>query len=345
MKRQTQRRDHRRDRPRHEHGGAHQRPAAEGAVHREREHAGRAQLERDGDDGEEDACAPAPRGTAESRSASTIVGEADERPAEPGHAQVVAGAATPRRSRASGKSATRRIVASAGAAKRPRQAGLARSAGAASRATSVRRHASLPPRGRRGRSSACISAAALGERRPGLQLPGQRAMQVDLQDLRELGVDRRHRPRDGVLDDAPGLRRRNRQRIGRARDRRTARAASGTGPTPRARSSICSGAVRYSMTAQAAVGMGAVGVDRELLRRRAPQSAGRPGRPASRRDAIAARHARVRAVLHQRIRVRPVAHERASRRSETRTATPLRAMSSALCGTMRVAGRSGRAWS
>ena len=114
-----------------------------------------------------------------------------------------------------------------------------------------------------------------------LQLPGQRAVQVDLQDVRELGVDRRDRPRDRVLDDGPGLRRRDRQRLGRARDRRRARAASGTGPPPRARSSICSGRGEILDHRPGRLGVLAVGVDRELLRRPAPPWAGRPGRPAS----------------------------------------------------------------
>jgi hypothetical protein len=53
-----------------------------------------------------------------------------------------------------------------------------------------------------------------GEGGPGLHLPAERAVQVDLEYLGELGIDRSHRPGHGGLDDLSRLRRRNCQRIG-----------------------------------------------------------------------------------------------------------------------------------
>ena len=139
-------------------------------------------------------------------------------------------------------------------------------------------------------------------------LSGQCAMDPHLQDLGQLAVDRRRRPRDGRLEHLANLIERNRQSRGELRGlvERTARrqlcSQSGTLDHLLGR-----GQKRHELEGECRVG--APGVDGQL------GAAERGGGPAAlprrkRRNGNASRDARSRFVLQQRPRVRPVAHER-----------------------------------
>ena len=130
-----------------------------------------------------------------------------------------------------------------------------------------------------------------------LLLPGERTVQVDLEDVRELGVHRRHRPRHRVLDDLPRLRRRNGERLGQRRvvvERR-----------PSGELADAAGALEHLFRPGEVLdhrprrlGVTAVRVDREL--RAAERGRGPPAwRGGHHRHRIAAGDTRGRAVLHQ----------------------------------------------
>src|SRR6476659_3411327 len=100
----------------------------------------------------------------------------------------------------SGKSATSRMVISAGST-RP-QASLLSWA-------SVPRFRSAPGSGRSGAESHAVEqflhvGCRLIQRRPWRGLPSQSPMQLDLENLRDLIVDGGHRTRHSILDDPAG---------------------------------------------------------------------------------------------------------------------------------------------
>ena len=140
-----------------------------------------------------------------------------------------AGAAIPRTSRGSETSATQRDAPSAGSASAHAEARLA----AAPRpALCVRRVSDASWRGglqlARAPAARASRAAARSAAR-GSCCRGQRAVQRDLQDVRQLAVDRRDRSRHRPFDDLPsGVGGCDVERIGERRRRRTAPAAADT---------------------------------------------------------------------------------------------------------------------
>ena len=129
----------------------------------------------------------------------------------------------------SGKSATSRMVSDARAGPAPRRA-------APPARSSPRPRISAGQSGRSGAESdpvqqrAASRPAARARAAAGVGLSGERAMQVDLQDLRELVVHRGNRPGHRILDDlaAPVAGGTASARANRARHR--APAGWGTGP-------------------------------------------------------------------------------------------------------------------
>ena len=197
MNRQSSARDDRRDRPRHQHRGAHQRAPAEGAVHARARAGSPSTSSRVTVATVNNTCAPSACAEARIADGLEVVGQTDERPAEPGHPEVVQVQRLPERPEQRKQRDAEATVPSAGAASQPAQAGLAalrgwrsvghRTRAIADRAFEDRRYfaarSSRPQRPLDRGASA--SPRRRGERLGRLQLPGQRAVQIDLQDARE----------------------------------------------------------------------------------------------------------------------------------------------------------------
>ena len=236
-----ERRDHGRNRPRQKHGRAHEPAGARHAVERQRQDQTGGELEGDrhrdehGGVGER---APEPR----VRQRLGVVGRADERPAEPRHAQVVQVQRLPERPE-DREDGDERDDAERRQRKRPPEARLG--AGGTTRCAAVVPSSSWCGRAELHlRQQRAHRRGRLLQRRARLLLARQRPMQRDLQDLGELAVDRRDRSRHRPFDDLPA------RRPAESSARRRARASSysagrvGNWPAIRARSIICSGCSR-----------------------------------------------------------------------------------------------------
>ena len=125
-----------------------------------------------------------------------VVVGADEGPAEPGHPEVVQVERFPDRP-GEREQRDEQDGAEGGRDERPRQPRLA-ALHAVCPVTASRNDASRPEP--RAVEQLLHLTRRLGERRRRLELPGERAVQLDLEDLRELGVHRRHRAGHRPLD-------------------------------------------------------------------------------------------------------------------------------------------------
>ena len=262
--------------------------AAKRRCRQQREHEAEHELERHADRGERRVWPSAPR-SARSPSASRVVGEPDERPAAPRHAQVVQVQRLPdrvgqreerdrsdreQRRRAQRERQPASLRSRAGAARGFAQPSRSRSCAGAARGVEARAREQRRDLARRGRCSAAPGSPA----RSG---SGARAICRMSDSSAYTGVDG---PRDGAVDDARARRPAGSAARARARGPRRATRRGGNCPATRARSSICAGCVRNSITAYAASGWSL----RALIASCEPPSAA-AGRPPGRRPASARR--------------------------------------------------------
>ena len=141
----------------------------------------------------------------------------------------------------------------------------------------------------------------------GRGLPAQGSMQLDLQDLRQFRIDRRHRPRDRGVERGPDTVERDRERLGE-RGVVVQRAARRKLRGEARPLEHLLGRGEKSCERLGEVGVAAPAVDGQLG---AAESRGGPPVLARGkcRDGESACHRRLRAVLQQRPGVWPVAHE------------------------------------
>ncbi len=236
-----------------------------------------------------------------------IVVEPDEGPAEPGHAEIVQVQRLPERP-GEGKERDKRDGRRAPASTSHQARRASPALDPVARITAWQR-ATLSRRVPRDRAAVCISARRRLQRRP----PAPPAGSAPGAAAPEESPTARCRPASPAA--APRARRPRAPRRPAPRAPAPSLGSSysagrvGNWPTTRARSSICSGRVRYSISGPGRVGMGAVGVDGELGA--AERRGGLPSRRAGHRRPPRSGRPRVRlSVVHQGVGVRPVPHER-----------------------------------